>query len=107
MAGYHGGDNEHYGHDAGAPERNALAGAEQDACVGHGQDGEDDSGHRNGPQQWTLGDAGVIVVLGNNQADKSLEQLAEAGGLTTPELGVAPTVALDVVAPEEPATTDG
>lgn len=55
----------------------------------------------------SLGDAGVLVVLGNNQADKTLEQLAEAGGLTT-ELGSSPPVAGgDVVAPADPATTDG
>ena len=52
----------------------------------------------------SLDGAGVIVVLGNSQADKTLETLA---GATVPaeteELGTAPPVAGDVVAPEEPA----
>ncbi|MGK0274681.1 MAG: hypothetical protein ACI9N0_001061 [Ilumatobacter sp.] len=51
----------------------------------------------------SLGEAGVLVVLGNNQADKTLLQLAEAGGATGAELGSAPAVAGgDVVAPTNP-----
>lgn len=61
-------------------------------------------------ESGSLGEAGVLVVLGNNQADKTLLQLAEAGGLVTDELGAAPAVAgEDVVAPEIPdaeETTD-
>ena len=52
----------------------------------------------------SLEGAGVIVVLGNNQADKTLETLAaEAGTAAAAELGAAPAVAGgDVVAPTEP-----
>ncbi|NND75076.1 MAG: LytR C-terminal domain-containing protein [Ilumatobacter sp.] len=60
-------------------------------------------------ENGSLGDAGVLVVLGNNQADKSLEQLAAEGGLSTPPTGTSPPVAGgDVVAPTtQPPTTDG
>jgi hypothetical protein len=55
----------------------------------------------------TLGDAGVLLVLGNKQADKTLVQLAEAAGVETPATGTSPVVAGgDVVAPEEPVTTE-
>ncbi len=54
----------------------------------------------------SLGEAGVLVVLGNNQADKTLLQLAGAGGVETAELGSAPAVAGDgVVAPADPNVT--
>ncbi|MFT4864714.1 MAG: hypothetical protein ACI9CV_001292 [Ilumatobacter sp.] len=54
-------------------------------------------------ENGSLGEAGVLVVLGNNQADKTLLQLAEAGGATGDELGSAPAVAGDgVVAPADP-----
>ena len=51
-------------------------------------------------------------MLGNNEADKTLEGLAQqAAAETTPGLGTSPPVAGgDVVAPTEPAadeTTDG
>jgi hypothetical protein len=52
-------------------------------------------------ENGSLGEAGVLVVLGNNQADKTLLQLAEAGGSFI-ELGSAPAVAGDVVAPTIP-----
>jgi hypothetical protein len=58
----------------------------------------------------SLGEAGVLVVLGKNQVDKTLLQLAEAGGVAAAELGSAPAVAgEDVVAPEDPnaAATTG
>jgi hypothetical protein len=49
----------------------------------------------------SLDGAGVIVVLGNNQADKTLETLAAEAGAA--ELSTAPAVAGgDVVAPTEP-----
>jgi len=52
----------------------------------------------------TLDGAGVIVVLGNSQADKTLESLAGASApAETDDLGTAPPVAGDVVAPAEPA----
>ena len=50
----------------------------------------------------SLGEAGVLVVLGNNQVDMTLVQLAEAGGVPTAELGSAPVGAGDVVAPADP-----
>ncbi len=60
-------------------------------------------------ENGSLGDAGVLVVLGNNQADKTLEQLAEAAGVSTPPTGTSPPVAgADAVAPTtQPPTTDG
>ena len=52
-------------------------------------------------ESGSLGDAGVLVVLGNNQADKTLPQLAEAGSAA--ELSSAPAVTGgDVVAPADP-----
>lgn len=56
----------------------------------------------------SLDGAGVLVVLGNNQADKTLELLAEEAGLSAaPELSEAPPVAGgDVVAPVVPGATD-
>lgn len=56
----------------------------------------------------SLDGAGVLLVLGNNQADKTLELLAEEAGLSAdPGLSEAPPVAgADVVAPEDPAATD-
>jgi hypothetical protein len=56
-------------------------------------------------ENGSLGEAGVLVVLGNNQADKTLLQLAEAGGSFI-ELGSAPAVAGDVVAPTIPPTEE-
>lgn len=52
----------------------------------------------------SLDGAGVLVMLGNNEADKTLESLAEQAALeTTPGLGTSPPVAgADVVAPSEP-----
>ena len=60
----------------------------------------------------SLDGAGVLLMLGNNEADKTLEGLAQqAAAETTPGLGTSPPVAGgDVVAPTEPAaveTTDG
>jgi hypothetical protein len=57
-------------------------------------------------ENGSLGEAGVLVVLGSNQADKTLLQLAEAGGSST-ELGSAPAVAgSDVIAPTNPPTEE-
>lgn len=56
-------------------------------------------------QSGSLDGAGVLVVLGNAQADKTLETLAAEAGLATPDLGTAPAVAGDVVAPA-PVETD-
>jgi hypothetical protein len=54
-------------------------------------------------ENGSLGEAGVLVVLGGNQADKTLLQLAEVGGATGAELGSAPAVSGDgVVAPADP-----
>jgi len=54
-------------------------------------------------ENGSLGEAGVLVVLGNSQADKTLLQLAEAAGLAATELGSAPAVAgSDVLAPVDP-----
>ncbi len=61
----------------------------------------------------SLDGAGVLVVLGDNQADKTLETLAAEAAVATgtADLGTAPAVAgEDVVAPDEPAAdeaTDG
>lgn len=59
----------------------------------------------------SLDGAGVLVVLGNSQADKTLETLAaEAAAAAPAELGAAPAVAgEEIVAPEAPAdeATDG
>lgn len=59
----------------------------------------------------SLGDAGVLVMLGTNQADKTLDQMSgtEAAEDTT-TTGTAPDVSGDTVAPNEDdgaATTDG
>ena len=56
----------------------------------------------------SLDGAGVLVMLGNNEADKTLEILAEQAALeTTPGLGTSPPVAgSDVVAPTEPAADE-
>ncbi|MFT4616170.1 MAG: hypothetical protein ACI89G_001499 [Minisyncoccia bacterium] len=56
-------------------------------------------------ENGSLDEAGVLVVLGNNQADKTLLQLAEAAESST-ELGSAPAVAGDVVAPTIPPTDE-
>ncbi len=54
----------------------------------------------------SLAGAGVLVVLGNAQADKTLESLAAAGA-ATPALGSAPAVAGgDVVAPTTAAPAE-
>lgn len=53
----------------------------------------------------SLDGAGVVVVLGNAQADKTLETLAAEAGVAAPALGEAPPVAgADVVAPDAPTT---
>lgn len=58
-------------------------------------------------ESGSLGEAGVLVVLGNNQADKTLLQLAQTTGLTATEFGSAPAVAgSDVVAPADPASDE-
>jgi hypothetical protein len=56
----------------------------------------------------SLDGAGVLLMLGNNEADKTLESLAEQAALdTTPGLGTSPPVAgADVVAPTEPAADE-
>jgi hypothetical protein len=57
-------------------------------------------------ENGSLGEAGVLVVLGSNQVDKTLLQLAEAGG-SSAELGSAPAVAgSDVIAPTNPPTEE-
>jgi len=56
----------------------------------------------------SLDGAGVLLMLGNNEADKTLESLAQqAAAATTPDLGTSPPVAGgDVVAPTEPAADE-
>ena len=58
-----------------------------------------------GRANGSLDGAGVIVVLGNNQADKTLETLAAEAAAK--ELSSAPAVAGDgVVAPTDPAAEE-
>jgi hypothetical protein len=58
-------------------------------------------------ESGSLDDAGVLVLLGNSQADKTLEQLQEEAGLATVEVGTSPAVAGgDVIAPIEPVTSE-
>lgn len=59
-------------------------------------------------ENGSLDGAGVLLMLGNNEADKTLESLAQqAAAETTPDLGTSPPVAGgDVVAPTEPAADE-
>ena len=59
----------------------------------------------------SLGDAGVLVMLGTNQADKTLEEMGGTEAVEdTTATGTAPDVSGDTTVPSEDdgaATTDG
>ncbi len=55
----------------------------------------------------TLGEAGVLVVLGNNEADKTLDEMAIEGCGVTPAATEAPEVSGSSEEPVAPTTTEG